>query len=204
MKILVTGFEPFGGESRNPSAEVVKLLPDVIGGAEIIKLTLPVVRFRCVRAVEQAVDAHCPDVVLSIGQAGGRAAVCVERVAVNLDDYRIPDNEGNQPVEEPVVPRGPDAYLCTLPVRQIVAAMQQGGIPAAESLSAGTYVCNHLLYSVSHLLAARCPGAKAGFIHIPFLPDQVADKPNVPSMSLALSARAVELAIEVIAKEKAR
>lgn len=204
MKILVTGFEPFGGERQNPSAEVIKLLSDVIGGAEIIKLTLPVVRFTCVRAVEQAVEAHRPDVVLAIGQAGGRANLCVERVAVNLDDYRIPDNEGNQPIDEPVVPGGPDGYLCTLPVKQIVAAMQQEGIPAGESLSAGTYVCNHLFYSVSHLLAERCSGARAGFIHIPYLPEQVVDKPNMPSMSLALSARAVEIAIEVIAKEKTR
>ena len=109
MKILVTGFEPFGGESRNPAAEVAEGLPGVIAGAEIIKLILPVVRYEAARVVEKAVEEHRPDVVLSIGQAGGRAAVSVERVAVNLDDYRIPDNGGNQPEDEPIVSDGPAA-----------------------------------------------------------------------------------------------
>jgi len=204
MKILVTGFEPFGGEIRNPSVEVVQGLPDIIGGAEIIKLILPVVRYKSADAVEKAVEEHHPDVVLSVGQAGGRAAVSVERVAVNLDDYRIPDNGGNQPADESVVESGPDAYLCLLPVKQMVAAIQAEGVPAAESLSAGTFVCNHLFYAVSHLLATRYPGAKAGFIHIPYLPEQAADKPGQPSMSLELSARAIEIAIETIAKEKTR
>lgn len=202
MKILVTGFEPFGGESRNPAAEVAEGLPGVIAGAEIIKLILPVVRYEAARVVEKAVEEHRPDVVLSIGQAGGRAAVSVERVAVNLDDYRIPDNGGNQPEDEPIVPEGPAAYLCRLPVKAMAAAIREAGIPAEVSLSAGAFVCNHVIYSVSHLLAVRYPDVRAGFIHIPYLPEQVVDKPGQPSMALALSARAVELAIETIAKEE--
>lgn len=195
MKILVTGFEPFGGETRNPSAEVVERLPDTVAGAEIIKLILPTVRYEAPRKVMQAVKEHCPDAVLSIGQAGGRAAVSVERVAVNLDDYRIPDNAGNQPADEPVVPGGPDAYLTNLPVKAMVEAIQRVGVPAQISLSAGTFVCNHVLYQVRHDLEERHPGVGNGFIHIPFLPEQVVDKPGQPSMSLDLSVRAVKAAI---------
>ena len=117
MKILVTGFEPFGGEVRNPSAEVVESLPNAVGTIEIIKLILPVERYTCAELVKQAVEQHHPDAILSVGQAGGRAAVSVERVAINLDDYRIDDNVGNQPKEEPVVPGGPAAYNCYCPHR---------------------------------------------------------------------------------------
>lgn len=202
MRILVTGFEPFGGESRNPSAEVVELLPDQIGGADVIKRILPVVRGKASEALMEAVENFRPDAVLSIGQAGGRAAVSVERVAVNLDDYRIPDNGGNQPADEPVVPDGPDAYLCRLPVKAMVEAIRKEGIPAEVSLSAGTFVCNHLFYSGSHFLARSFPGVPCGFIHIPFLPEQVADKPGQPSMSLNVSAKAVEAAIKAIAKQE--
>ena len=201
MKILVTGFEPFGGETRNPSAEVVERLPDAIAGAELVKLILPTVRCEAPRRVAQAVEKQHPDVVLSIGQAGGRAAVSVERVAVNLDDYRIPDNAGNQPVDEPVVPGGPDGYLTNLPVKAMAEAIQRAGVPAQVSLSAGTFVCNHVLYQVRHFLEQRVPGARSGFIHIPFLPEQVVDKPGQPSMSLDLSVRAVEAAIRAVVED---
>ena len=201
MKILVTGFEPFGGEARNPSAEVVARLPEQIAGAQIVKLILPTVRYEAPQKVERAVDEHRPDVVLSIGQAGGRSAVSVERVAVNLDDYRIPDNAGNQPADEAVVPGGPDAYLSELPVKAMVEAIQRAGVPAQVSLSAGTFVCNHLLYHVRHYLEGRHPGARNGFIHIPFLPEQVVDKPGQPSMALELSVRGVEAAIRAIVEQ---
>jgi len=200
MRILVTGFEPFGGEGRNPSAEVVENLPQQVGTAEIVKAILPVVRGRAARAVEEAVETFRPDVVLSIGQAGGRAAISVERVAVNLDDYRIPDNEGNQPAEEPVVPGGPDGYFCTVPAKKMVEAIQQAGIPAAQSLSAGTFVCNHVMYSALHLAAKKYPAMQVGFIHIPYLPEQAADKPGQPSMSLELSSRGILAALEALAE----
>ena len=199
MKILVTGFEPFGGESRNPSAEVVERLPDTIAGAEIVKLILPTVRYEAPQRVARAVEEHRPDVVLSIGQAGGRAAVSVERFAVNLDDYRIADNAGNQPVDEAVVPGGPDGYLTDLPVKAMVEAIRAAGVPAEVSLSAGTFVCNHVLYAVRHFLEHHFPGARNGFIHIPWLPEQVLDKPGQPSMGLELSCRGVEAAIRAIA-----
>ena len=202
MKILVTGFDPFGGESRNPSAEVVEFLPDTIAGAELVKMILPTVRCKAPQLAAQAIREHRPDVVLSIGQAGGRAAVTVERMAVNLDDFRIPDNEGNQPVDQPVVPGGPDGYLTNLPVKAMVESIRKAGVPAEVSLSAGTFVCNHLLYSVRHLLEQEHSGARCGFLHIPWLPDQVLDKPGQPSMPLEWSARAVVAAIEAIVKEQ--
>jgi len=203
MKILVTGFEPFGGETRNPSAEVVSGLPDQIWEADILKLVLPVVRGKSADAVKRAVEEHHPDVVLSIGQAGGRAAVSVERVAVNLDDYRIADNEGNQPVDAPVVSGGPDGYFCTVPVKKMVDAIQKEGIPASQSLSAGTFVCNHLMYATLHFLAEYAPNTKFGFIHIPYLPEQVADRPETASLGLEQSIKAVETAIQAIIKSGA-
>ena len=198
MRILVTGFEPFGGEPRNPSAEVVECLPERIFDLEIIKLILPVVRGKASTAIQNAVEKFCPDAVLSIGQAGGRAGISVERVAVNLDDYRIPDNEGNQPVEEPVVFGGPDGYFCTVPVKQMVSAIQAAGIPAQQSLSAGTFVCNHVMYATLHFLAQKHPNVKFGFIHIPYLPEQAADKQGVPSMSLEVAVKAVEAVLAAV------
>ena len=200
MKILVTGVEPFGGESRNPSMELVQSLPGEIGGAEIVTAILPVTGRGSVDAVTAAIRVNAPDVVLSIGQAGGRAAVTVERVAVNVDDFRIPDNNGDQPVDAPIAADGPDAYLCRLPVRAMVEAMRAAGVPAEISNSAGTYVCNHLMYAVAHLLAREYPAARNGFIHIPFLPEQVTDKPGQPSMAAELSLRAVTVAIEVLTR----
>lgn len=200
MKILVTGFEPFGGESRNPSREIVEGLPDHLGGAELIKLILPVARGKASTILSEAVEKYLPDVVLSIGQAGGRSCITVERIAVNLEDYSIPDNDGNQPREEPVVPGGPDGYFSKLPVKTIVDAIRKAGIPAEQSLSAGTFVCNHVMYTAGHLLAAKRPEAKFGFLHVPFLPEQAAAMQGRPSMSLELSARAVEIAIQVIAE----
>lgn len=201
MKILVTGFEPFGGESRNPAAEAVELLPDTLGRAEIVKLILPVVRGEAPELLYRAVKEHRPHVVLSVGQAGGRSAVSVERVAVNLDDYRIGDNAGNQPVDEPVVPGGPDAYLCPLPVKSMVKLIRGAGVPAEVSLSAGTYVCNHLFYSACHMAEREFAGMRAGFIHIPYLPAQVTDKPGMPSMDLSLSAMAIKMALMAIVME---
>lgn len=201
MKVLLTGFEPFGGETRNPSAEIVECLPDKIGGAEIRKLILPVVRGKASAAVREAVENIRPDVILSIGQAGGRGEISVERVAINLDDYRIPDNEGNRPVEEPVVPGGPDGYFCTVPVKKMADAIQAAGIPASVSLSAGSFVCNHVMYATLHMLAECYPNTRFGFIHIPYLPEQVTDKPNLPSMILELSVKAVMVALQAALEE---
>ena len=195
MKILVTGFEPFGGEVRNPSAEVVESLPNAVGTIELVKLILPVERYRCAELVKQAIRTHQPDAVLSIGQAGGRAAVSVERVAINLDDYRIEDNVGNQPKEESIVPGGPDAYFTNIPVEGMARNIRAVGVPAAVSLSAGSFVCNHLMYSVRHWLEEQGLDTLFCFIHIPWLPEQVMKKPGQPSMSGELIRKAIDAAV---------
>lgn len=199
MIILVTGFEPFGGETVNPAIETVKRLPDMIGGAEIIKLEIPVVWKKSLRAIEKAVEEYDPDVILSVGQAGGKADITVERIGINIDDYRIPDNEGNQITDEPVFVDGPAAYFATVPVKAMVRRIQERGIPASISNTAGTFVCNHVMYGTSHIIATEYPGKWSGFIHIPFLPEQTAAKENMPSMPLDVMAEAVTAAIEAVA-----
>ncbi len=179
----------------NPAIETVKRLPATIAGAEIIKLEIPTVCHKSLRMIGEAVAAYDPDVVLSIGQAGGRADITVERVGINVDDCRIPDNEGNQIIDEPVCPQGPAAYFATVPIKAMVRRIQERNIPASVSNSAGTFVCNHVLYGVCHLLATQYPGKRSGFIHIPFLPGQVIDKKNMPSMSQEMMVEAIEAAI---------
>lgn len=179
----------------NPAIETVKRLPDTIADAEIIKLEIPTVCHKSLRVIGEAVAAYDPDVVLSIGQAGGRADITVERVGINVDDCRIPDNEGNQIIDEPVCPQGPAAYFATVPIKAMVRRIQERNIPASVSNTAGTFVCNHVLYGVCHLLATQYPGKRSGFIHIPFLPGQVIDKKNMPSMSQEMMVEAIEAAI---------
>ena len=145
MKILVTGFDPFGGEPINPAIESVKKLPDNIAGAEIIKLEIPTVKKKSIEKIEKAIEEHNPDVILSIGQAGGRFDISIERIGINLDDFRIPDNEGNQTIDEPIFPDGENAYLVNLPVKAMVKNVQKNEIPASVSYTAGTFVCNHVL-----------------------------------------------------------
>jgi len=199
MKILITAFDPFGGETVNPAFEAVNRLPDVIDGAEIVKLQVPTLFKASIKMVTWAIDEIKPQVCLSIGQAGGRCDITVERVAINVDDGRIPDNAGYQPVDEPVDPAGLNAYFATLPVKAIVEGIRRQGIPASVSNSAGTYVCNHLMYGVLNHIYQNKLTMRAGFIHIPFLPEQVVDKSNnMPSMSLETVVQAIEAAIRVI------
>ena len=202
MKILVTGFDPFGGEPINPAIESVKLLPDTIAGAEIIKLEIPTVFHRSLQTIDEAIAKHDPDVILSIGQAGGRPDITVERIGINCDDGRIPDNDGNQPIDVPVFEDGPAAYFVTLPIKAMVANIQSKQIPASISNTAGTYVCNHVTYGVRHIVETKYPGKRSGFIHIPFLPQQVVDKKGMPSMPLDLIEKALEAAIEAIVTTK--
>ena len=182
MKILVTGFEPFGGESRNPSLEAVMALPGEIMGAVIVKCAVPVTFAGAGCRVLEAIEREEPDAVLCVGQAGGRSALTPERVALNLDDASIPDNAGAQPVDLPIDPAGRSALFSTLPVKKMVAAIQAAGVPAQLSLSAGTFVCNHLLYTVLAYLEAHRPAVRAGFLHVPFLPEQAAAHPGAPSL----------------------
>lgn len=200
MKILVTGFDPFGGERINPAYQAVKLLPAKIAGAEIVKLEIPTAFERCAGAVEAGILAHRPDVVLCVGQAGGRCCVTVERVAINLADARIADNDGAQPVDRPVCPGGPAAYFATVPVKAMVKNVREHGIPCQLSYTAGTYVCNWVMYSVLHMARQRFPQLRAGFIHVPYAPEQTVDKPNTPSASLESIAKALEWAIEAVVK----
>ena len=202
MKILVTGFDPFGGEKINPALETIKRLPDTILGAQIIKLEIPTVVGKSLAKIAEAVEKENPDVVLSIGQAGGRSEITVERVGINIDDCRIPDNEGNQPIDEPVVKGGPAAYFVTVPIKAIVENIKAHNIPASISNTAGTFICNHVCYGVAHLAAARTAAGKpmkSGFIHIPFLPEQVIGKPALtPSMSLETIVSGITHALEAI------
>jgi pyroglutamyl-peptidase I len=200
MKILVTGFDPFGGEPINPAIESVKRLPDNIAGAEIIKLEIPTVRKKSLEKIEKAINEHNPDIILSIGQAGGRFDISIERIGINLDDFRIPDNEGNQIIDEPIFPDGENSYFVKLPVKAMVQNVQKNNIPASVSYTAGTFVCNHVLYGVLYLIEKKYKGKKSGFIHIPFLPQQVVDKRNTPSMELNTIVKGLTAAIEAIVK----
>lgn len=202
MKILVSGFDPFGGEKINPAIESVKLLPDVIKGAEIVKLEIPTVIGKSLRKLEETIEAERPDVVINVGQAGGRPDITVERVGINVDDCRIKDNEGNQPIDEPVVPGGPAAYFVTLPIKAMVQKMVENKVPASVSNTAGTFICNHVTYGMAHLASTKYPNMRTGFIHIPFLPEQVVDKKNMPSMSLEMIVKGLTHAIEAIVETK--
>ena len=198
MKILVTGFDPFGGETINPAIESVKLLPDNILGNKIIKIEIPTVIGKSLQVIEQAIVEHNPDVILSIGQAGGRTNISVERIGINIDDARIPDNEGNQPIDEPVFSDGPDAYFVNVPIKAMVQKMKSGNIPASISNTAGTYICNHVTYGVQHMIHTKYPHKRSGFIHIPFLPEQVVNKPSYASMELERIVQGLVLAITAI------
>ena len=193
--VLVTGFEPFGGEAMNPSWEICERLAREIAGARVETCLVPCVFHAAIDAVADAIERHRPEVVICLGQAGGRNAIGVERVAINVDDARIADNAGAQPVDEPVAPDGPAAHFATVPVKAMAAAIRAAGVPAEVSNTAGTFVCNHLMYGVLHFIAARRHGARAGFIHVPYAEEQVLDKPAAASMALASMVKAVEAAI---------
>ena len=199
MKVLITGFEPFGGEAINPSWEAVKALPRELGGAEIIKQCLPVT-FRGVREVlPRLITETRPRVILLTGQAGGRPNITVERVAINVMDSKMPDNEGYTPEDEPVFEGAPAAYFSTLPIKNIVQALRGEGIPAAISNTAGTYVCNTAMYTALHTVAVAGMETRAGFVHVPFVHEQALDKPR-PSMGLDTIVRAFKIAVETSLK----
>lgn len=198
MKILVTGFDPFGGEKINPALEAVKGLADTINGAEIKKLEIPTVFNKSAEVVKEAIEDFQPDYVLSIGQAGGRFEISPERVAINVDDARIADNEGNQPIDAPIKEDGDAAYFTQLPVKAMVTAIKNAGIPGAVSNTAGTFVCNHIMYQVQYMIHTNFPEIKGGFIHVPYIPEQVVDKPGQPAMSLSDMTKGLTAAIEAV------
>lgn len=195
--VLVTGFDPFGGEKVNPAYEAVRMLPDRIAGARVITLEIPTAFTRGPAAVERAIERERPDIVISVGQAGGRSAITVEKVAVNLAEARIPDNDGEQPMGVALREDGDAAYFATIPVEAMVMNVRDHGLPAFVSYTAGTYVCNSVMYHMLYLLDRRFPGVRGGFIHVPCAIGQTVDKPNgTPSMSLPDMAKALEYAIE--------
>lgn len=200
--ILITGFAPFGGERTNPSWEIAKALPKTIAGFRLETLRVPTEFGKAIAVTSKAIDTLNPAIVLCLGQAGGRAKMSVERIAINLDDAAIADNAGVQMIDEAIDRNAPAAYFCTLPVKAMVAAMAEAKIPAEVSNSAGTFVCNHLLFGVLHHLAVNEPKTRAGFIHVPFLPSQVVDKPALPSMSLETMVQGVRAAIMAAIKTK--
>ena len=194
---MLTGFDPFGGERLNPSWEICRQLEGrTIAGRRVEACKLPCEFGASIEAVAEAIERLRPDVVICLGQAGGRAHLSVERVAINVDDARIADNAGARPIDEPIAREGPPAYFATIPVKAATAAMRAAGVPAQVSNSAGTYVCNHVMYGVLHFLAASGTRARAGFIHVPYAEAQVLDKPGAPALSIATMVRGVEAAIE--------
>ena len=202
MKILVTGFDPFGGEKVNPALEAVKSLPSKIRGAEIAWVEIPTVFYKASEVLEAEIEKYQPDVVLCIGQAGGRGSLTPERVAINQDDARIPDNQGNQPIDTPIREDGQAAYFSTLPIKAMVKAIKEEGLPATVSNTAGTFVCNHLMYQALYLADKKFPNMRAGFMHIPYMTEQVVNKPNTASMCLADIVRGIEAAIGAIVDHK--
>ena len=199
MKALVTGFESFGGDSVNPSFEALAELPERIGELVVETRVLPCHFGTAIAVLEQAIEATGPDIVLSVGLAGGRTELSLERVAINVDDARIADNGGAQPVDRPIVAEGPVAYFATLPIKAAVAAMREAGLPAAVSNTAGTFVCNHVFYGLMHLAATRFPALRAGFLHVPYLPSQAARLPGAPSMALDKIVHGIEIILAVTA-----
>jgi pyroglutamyl-peptidase len=193
--VLVTGFDAFCGEAVNPSWQVCERLPRELAGLRVETCRLPCEFGRATQAACEAMERLKPALVVCLGQAGGRAHLSVERVAINVNDARIADNAGARPIDEAIEAQGPPAYFATLPIKAMVEAMHVAGVPAEVSNSAGTYVCNHVMYGVLHWIAAHGGGARAGFIHVPYSEEQVLDKPAIAAMSVETMAKGVEAAI---------
>lgn len=198
-KLLLTAFEPFGGEGLNPSLETARQMEKINFPDALVRVAeLPVDRYRAVAIALELIRAGHPDIVIMLGEAGARYRINPERVAINVDDFRIPDNAGNQPKDEPIIEGGPVGYFSTLPIRAIAGRINKAHIPAAISNSAGAHLCNRLFYSVMHTISVEGLPIEAGFIHLPYLHDQAINKyPDVPSLSRESIVEAVRLAIEV-------
>ena len=198
MKLLLTAFEPFGGEALNAAREAVSAL-DAPEGLQLCRLLVPTVFGLAGDTVWEAIARERPDAVLCVGQASGRAALTPERAALNLRDASIPDNAGNRPVDEPVVPGGPAAYFTTLPLREMAEAIRRAGLPAAISSSAGTFVCNDLLYTLLYRIEREGLPIRCGFLHVPCLPEQAAE--GIPSLPLEDTVRGLAAAVAALTGE---
>lgn len=201
LKALITGFEPFGGELINPSYEAIKLIDQRKTDCELHILELPVVFYDSSRIIIKKIHEILPDIIIMVGQAGGRKEISIERVAINLDDTHVPDNNGVSPLDDPIAVFGPNAYFSTLPCKHIVDALKEHHIPSGLSYSAGTYVCNHLFYSVMHEINQNhLLSIKAGFIHVPFEKSQTKDKSHLFSLDLDVIKEALEISIDITCK----
>ncbi|CAM3127771.1 pyroglutamyl-peptidase I [Staphylococcus argensis] len=198
MNILVAAFDPFGGEKINPALEAVKSLEDTIGNHQITKLEIPTVFHKSKQVIEQELEQRDYDAVLVVGQAGGRFELTPERIGINVDDARIPDNEKHQPIDQSIQAEGEAAYFSNMPVKRMVEAIKEAGVPARLSNTAGTFVCNHILYQLGYLQATRFSNIRFGFIHVPYVPEQVTNKPNQPSMAYETMVKGLTAAIRVI------
>jgi pyroglutamyl-peptidase len=195
---LITGFTPFGGETVNPSQLIAQALHGhTIAGHSVVGATLPTEFAQSLVVLKELIDRHKPALVLAIGQAGGRAEISLERVAINLIDARIVDNAGAQPIDVRIVDNAPNAYFSTLPLKAMLAALQRAGIPAMLSHSAGTFVCNQVFYGLAHALVRSRRRARGGFIHVPYLPEQAVRHAGAPDMNLETMIEAVKLCLEV-------
>ncbi|MFI5002289.1 MAG: pyroglutamyl-peptidase I [Reyranellales bacterium] len=199
MKALITGFEPFGDDKINPSALAVARLKKRIGGITVHTTVLPTSYARSAIVLRGAIVETRPDIVLCVGLAGGRSELCLERVAINVQDARIRDNDGKQPIDKPVVASGPAAHFATLPIKACVSAMRKAGLPAAVSNTAGTFVCNHIFYSLMDFAARHQIPMRGGFLHVPYAPEQAAGLGGVPSMTIEDVARGIEIIVAVSA-----
>lgn len=199
MKALVTGFDAFGGEAVNPSSLAVGKLKKRIGGIVVHTAQLPTSYAQSAKVLLAAIEKTRPDIVLCVGQAGGRSELCLERVAINVQDARIRDNDGKQPIDKPVVKDGPAAHFTTLPIKACVAEMRKAGLPAAISNTAGTFVCNHIFYALMDIAAGHPIPMRGGFLHIPYVPEQAARLGGAPSMALADIVRGIEIILAVSA-----
>ena len=197
MKALVTGFDPFGGDEVNPSSLAVGKLKKRIGGLVVHTATLPTSYAKSAGVLRAAIAKTKPDIVLCVGQAGGRSELCLERVAINVQDARIRDNDGKQPIDKPVVADGPAAHFATLPIKACVAAMRKAGLPAVVSNTAGTFVCNHIFYALMDMAAVHPIPMRGGFLHIPYVPEQAARLGGAPSMAVEDIVRGIEIVLEV-------
>jgi pyroglutamyl-peptidase len=202
MKALVTGFDPFGGDEVNPSSLAVGKLKKRIGKIVVHTAELPTSYARSAEVLRAAITKAKPDIVLCVGQAGGRTELCLERVAINVQDARIRDNDGKQPIDKPVVADGPAAHFATLPIKACVAEMRKAGLPAAVSNTAGTFVCNHIFYALMDIAASHPLPMRGGFLHIPYVPEQAARLGGAPSMSVSDIVRGIEIILEVSASRE--
>lgn len=194
--VLITGIEPFESDPTNPSWDIAQALEGTqVDGATIVARQLPCVFGVANEKLVEAIEETSPALVLSLGLATGRTEISVERVAINVIDARIPDNAGNQPVDTPIVADGPAAYFSTLPIKAMVHALREAGVPAAVSQSAGTYNCNHLFYGLMHYIATRAPHIRGGFIHVPTTPELAARHAGRPSLSLDTQINGIRTAV---------